>query len=896
MGRPKLYHTLQQKLAAKSSYNRKWYEEKIKPRNKLFAASAQASEHHQFSPENDCEMIENLEASVPSQIPNRRPPSLVERLFEPPRFHLPIKLHVLYLVMYVVYLSHKMTDELSSVMFRVTDLALNIFGVRTSNNKESLYKRVTRHYRQELFGKTHKIFYCFRCKNIIPANAVNDQGFMCRCGKPFKKQTNFISVLSVRHALTTLLQTTAQKWFPDTRSINADCSILRHCSGETIRRMNLQNTIFSRDLAVDLFIDNAQIGKFRKKATATLVQLSVANVGYQISRTRIICAAIWYAKSAEQSCPYSIILSVVVDQLLDLFHNPIIWWNGNQRVSSRVLLRAAITDMKAKADMLAMTHPNGYYSCPYCVCRGELQKRSKKTRATPQHGTQKQAQQRRVHLNNCTSSSATQVRTFSCSDNTLHHSSTSFFLILFLQNDSNTRERKLQSRRQGPNAKVVFPYNRPAFPRTTSDFRTWQLSNGHKMECELLRLPYVKLPGVATVDVMHLFRNLAEDVHFFFRNKFKLDDNIYEQLSRLYRTIQHFPSILQYMTHDFFELSEKTSSKEIIMQFMLTFPLLIRRIHISDVACRVVDHLAAIMYIFLSDEITQNVLVYAKSLTQDFVDLWVRHAGLYRCTPTKHALLHLVEAVLRHGPLIFVSAFMHESNFLHINRRISTGMRLSAVIHNNIHHASAAKHFLHDALTQSAHFLGFSRALKVIGPLRKQKDAVKCGQIKFMGQLSVSKISRHTRHQIQTALSRIGGHVDETTFYTSFSANNSCEFFTAESCVMHNSQHKDSMVVDVSGNFWNIQYGFSVPVDGNRFAGALANKINCTDSHWSCFPSLGHDTPLQAFCIKGKASNQLHAISAADVRYYALNVSTLVANNLPDNVCLIKIPFAITLS
>lgn len=185
----------------------------------------------------------------------------------------------------------------------------------------------------------------------------------------------------------------------------------------------------------------------------------------------------------------------------------------------------------------------------------------------------------------------------------------------------------------------------------------------------------------------------------------------------------------------------------------------------SPATCRIIDHLAAILYIFLSEEITQNMLAYGGTLTKEFMRLWIRHAGERRCFPTKHALLHLVECALRLGPLLFVSAFMHESNFLHLNRRDSNGMRLSAFIHNNIHHASAAKYFLHDILSQSTTFAAYDIIMQRLGSLRAQKDTVQCGAIKFMGRLPTNKITSFSRHAVVLALSAVGCHVNDATFF-----------------------------------------------------------------------------------------------------------------------------------
>lgn len=80
-----------------------------------------------------------------------------------------------------------------------------------------------------------------------------------------------------------------------------------------------------------------------------------------------------------------------------------VWWNGCQRISSKVLLRAAVTDMKAKADMLGMLHSNGYHSCPYCICSGKLHIQDRKGAAASQRGTKVQERHWRVHVHNYSS-------------------------------------------------------------------------------------------------------------------------------------------------------------------------------------------------------------------------------------------------------------------------------------------------------------------------------------------------------------------------------------------------------------------------------------------------------------------------------------------------------------
>lgn len=217
--------------------------------------------------------------SLLPELPEPPPSSFVERLLQPINFYLPRKLHGLYLIMYLVFLSHKMTQQLSSVMFCISEHAW--LYLASTDNEISKYKTATRLCREEMYGRTRRHYYCRTCKNLIPKP--DDLDYVCRCGTLYAKETNFFSALSIRHALTTFLQATPSRFFVDTQTVNKNWAIFRHCSGETVRKMNLGNDICNRNLAVDLFIDNAQAGTCRKKSTATLVQLSIGNVSYQIS-------------------------------------------------------------------------------------------------------------------------------------------------------------------------------------------------------------------------------------------------------------------------------------------------------------------------------------------------------------------------------------------------------------------------------------------------------------------------------------------------------------------------------------------------------------------------------------------------------------------------------------
>lgn len=218
-------------------------------------------------------------------------------------------------------------------------------------------------------------------------------------------------------------------------------------------------------------------------------------------------------------------------------------------------------------------------------------------------------------------------------------------------------------------------------------------------------------------------------------------------------------------------------------------------------------------------------------------------------------------------------------------------MRLKAFVHNNIHHASAAKHILHDATSQSPHLDACSDTIRKIGPLREQKEAVRCGAAKFMSPMLSGKITRHTHMQIDTALCDVGCRFRDVTFFTSFASNSTCKFTTAESCNRNPSNYKDSYV-DTNGDFWDIQYGF---MTDNQYAGVLAFKIVCTDPDWSCFLLLGVRSPMKQFCIKSKLSTQLFAFLAESTEYYAINMKKLVLGNLAD-LCLVKVEFAISLS
>lgn len=431
-----------------------------------------------------------------------------------------------------------------------------------------------------------------------------------------------------------------------------------------------------------------------------------------------------------------------------------------------------------------------------------------------------------------------------------------------------------------------------------NDFRMWHVSPGHKYACELMRLPYIQLPMVAVIDIMHLFRNLIDDLYNQLRSQpFGFTDNHQQSFVTTYRFLQAFPNVMQYMTHDFYEVSEKTSTKEIIMQFVFAYPLLLRHVDASEDAVDLVDTLAALMYLLLLENIHAEWLDYANLLTQKFMRLWLTHAGGRRCTATKHAVLHLIEMVKYHGPLVHLAAFKDESNIVCLNRRIHHGMRVPAVLHNNIYHAAGAKHFFHDMLLKFPPAFSVRHLIQKLGPLRHTKKVHQhVGETAFISAFPTEEISRHTTVEVTTAMSRLmpGVSCTSSSIYTSFIQHNRCEFITRQNCLARPSKFKDSFVVDSDGTFWDLQYAFSTGHAEQEHAGVVGYRIKPKEC-WCPFGSLTHDNVMTQFCIKGTREKQMSATNASNIKYYALNV-TPIADGSRNEIYLITVPFCTTFS
>lgn len=412
-----------------------------------------------------------------------------------------------------------------------------------------------------------------------------------------------------------------------------------------------------------------------------------------------------------------------------------------------------------------------------------------------------------------------------------------------------------------------------------------------------MRLPYIELPMVAVIDIMHLFRNLIDDLYNVLRKPFNVDDSDQHQLIISYRSLRNFPSVLQFMTHDFYDVTDKLTSKEIILPFLLVFPLLVRHIKISKNACDLVETLAALMYLLLADEITSEMLSYAEHLTEHFFRLWLRFAGPRRCSPTKHAILHLIEMVKYHGPLVHVAAFKDESNIVCINRRVHHGMRVPAVLHNNIYHAAAAKHFFHDMLVKMPIAAKYRDHIKELGPRSYMKNIDKrVGAVGLIGQLAAEKVTRHSFCDLREALPHFptSNPPQPWALFTSFVTSDRCEFITAQNYVTRPSKFKDCFAVDSSGTFWDIQYAFWTEDDQYEYAGILGYKIKPT-AEWTPYPTMLQQNFARNFFVRGKRENRLSATDAVNIRYYALNVTPIAAARA-NELCLITVPFCVTLS
>lgn len=403
MGRAKKNRTADEQRLAHNLASRLWYATHGHVQYNLNCSDS--TERSDTTPASSVSSSDDIHAIDNAMTPPDQAP-LLERLFQPPRGQLHPRLILTYTVVFLAYLSSTITGETLGLLFVVTNVILAQFNSR--HLKQNRFNKMCEHYRKEMFGATVKHYYCRRCKQIVATENVDDDEFICECGFPFVKQHNYFSAISLRQSFTTFLESTADKprYFINTDFAASSATFYR-CSGIAMRRLNIQFDETHRDLAVDLFIDNAMVSKSGAKSSMTVVQLSVANVIQHVCRSRIILAAVWYAKTPEDACPYSTILSVVVDQLRALHEQPIRWTYRERTVESRVLLRAVITDMKAKASTLGMKQVNGYYSCPYCIHKGTTEENYRRIRIPAQHGTRKQIRYDRVEANLRSSSTST---------------------------------------------------------------------------------------------------------------------------------------------------------------------------------------------------------------------------------------------------------------------------------------------------------------------------------------------------------------------------------------------------------------------------------------------------------------------------------------------------------
>lgn len=395
MGRPPSQDTAEERRLRKNRINKMSYAKCGHARYKLSRTKILSPVRTPSSSNSDDDDANN--ASLPTDIrPNQLP--LLQRLFDSSKLRVQPRLHVIYSMIFLSFLSSNVTRKTLALIYRITKLILAV--MKSSGSKHNQFNRLFEHYQHEMFGASQKHFYCRKCKQLVDTENPLPEGFVCECGFPFHKLDNYFSSISVRQALTNFLETTAHKlhYFVDTDAAGSFGTFTR-CSGIAMRRLNIRHDATHRDLAIDLFIDNAMVSKSGKKSSATIVQFSVANTIQHICRSRIILSAIWYARSPDDACPYSTILSTIVDQLLDLHEKPIVWTNGDQVIESRVFLRAVITDMKAKACVLGMKQFNGYYSCPYCIHKGTTTEKYAKLRVPVPRGTRKQARHDRVEAN-----------------------------------------------------------------------------------------------------------------------------------------------------------------------------------------------------------------------------------------------------------------------------------------------------------------------------------------------------------------------------------------------------------------------------------------------------------------------------------------------------------------
>lgn len=409
MGRKRLYYTPEEKRLSRNRDSKKWYANigHVHQKHRKISKQKLSPSISSVESDDDCDGIDESQQNIvlPPQLP------LSDRLFNSHGLPLNAHLQFIYSIIFLAFLSSNISARTLSFIYLITKLILVVNNVRGPT--QNRFSRLLEHYRDEMIGPTTKIYYCKRCKQIISAEYVDLYDFVCECGFLFQKKDNYFSVISIRHCLTSFLESTADKlhYFVDTNYADQHCDAYYRCSGVGTRRLRIRNDSAHRDLAVDLFIDNAMVKKSGTKSSMTVVQISVANSTPYVCRSRIILAAVWYARTPDDACPYNTILSVVVDELLNLFQHPIVWRNGNQIMHSRVLLRAVIADMKAKASVLGMKQTNGYYSCPYCTQEGTTEQKYKKIRIPLQRGTRKQARHDRVQANMQSSSSFTsQVR------------------------------------------------------------------------------------------------------------------------------------------------------------------------------------------------------------------------------------------------------------------------------------------------------------------------------------------------------------------------------------------------------------------------------------------------------------------------------------------------------
>lgn len=120
------------------------------------------------------------------------------------------------------------------------------------------------------------------------------------------------------------------------------------------------------DLSCQINTDGVRLFKSGENAVWPIF-ISINEMSFKRRRSNTLLVGLWFGGSKPNFSTY---LKPFVNMCNELYNNPLKWTYKDQTYFSRILFPLCTADSAARPLLQGFKMYNGFYGCPWCLCRG----------------------------------------------------------------------------------------------------------------------------------------------------------------------------------------------------------------------------------------------------------------------------------------------------------------------------------------------------------------------------------------------------------------------------------------------------------------------------------------------------------------------------------------------